>query len=104
MTAPTFTEADFVAVTTWSRHRRHWALVDELRPYRYGAGRTGYGLCANSSGATDQEATTDEAKRYGITGARNVTPVADLPGCKFCDMAKARRLAAVTPPSEGTKP
>ncbi len=89
----TFTEADFVAVTTWSRHRRHWALSSQLRAARDG-GRVGNGLCTSANGATDQEATNAATRRYRLTASRYTKPIADLPGCKFCDMAKARRLAA----------
>lgn len=82
---------DFVAVATWSRRKRHWALAATMEPYQLeSVGRVGKVLCSLNRG-TDQEATDNEADMWPhYPGLRVV--VADLSPCKGCEKSRNARI------------
>jgi hypothetical protein len=72
------TEADFIAVTTQARTKRHWSSPDYRTPH----------TCCGHTAYTQQEITDMMPPRW-----RKRVVIADLPPCLQCDKSKARRIA-----------
>lgn len=69
--------AEFVAVTSQSRSKRHWSLAKKAQ-WRFSP------LCGSTPWAFDQ----GQIDR----GARKRVVIEDLPPCKQCDKSRQRRI------------
>lgn len=86
MTLPT--EADFTAVTTDSRRKRHWCLTADLRNLSaVMPGRTGWTLCGGYNSMDQQR-----LNHWNELWNTKAVTIVNLPSCKQCDKSKARRL------------